>query len=72
MTRFDYLQFIVDFFKEVDEDEEPMMVEFELHESFGFLAYEQATMILEDKEEWSSEWIQRANNIVEHYIQDKN
>ena len=64
MTILQCLAFVTSYWKEINEDEDVIQDELSSYESVKELASDCASFILDDKDEWSSDWINYAQMFV--------
>ena len=69
MTSYEALSFVLAFWQEVEETQEAMADELSSYgEDFQGMAQEYAQCVLDDHEEWSTDWIKRAKDVQEAVV----
>ena len=64
MTILQCLAFLTSYWKEINEDEDAIQDELSSYESVKELACDYASDILNDKDEWSSDWVNYAKQFI--------
>ena len=66
MTNLGFLQFCVDYWKEIGEDADAIAIELDQYEgNHRLMANDYASDIADDKDEWNAEWIEKAEYVMD-------